>query len=152
MEQKFVTILGETYPATLDFLKVYNPRYMDSYTIQPVFYLFHLEREPNNALALINGSDRFILSTDSTLVATIKQKLWNILTKVDSNVCYVHKSEPVCYFNDNLTNSLSSDKETKVCQLLTKEELEILLKPFVWRSRLGEEKEMVVETKLKERY
>lgn len=149
MEQKFVTILDKIYPVTLDLLKGYNHRYMDIYTIQPVFSLFNLEREIHNALAMLKGSDRFILSTDSNLIEKIKRKLWNINTRVHSSFCYVHKTEPVCYFNSNFENSLA-EEETKVCQLLTETELQILLNPFIWKSE--SEKEKIVETKFKEEY
>ena len=129
-EQKQLEVNGKTYPLNLKVLK--DEGKIDDYEIKPVYYLELKHGLMGFFPAIVDKPRRIILTKDKNLL----EKIWRMLSprssKMDDNLFYVHKSEPVAY----LAKDPYGDDEATPYHLMTKEEYDLLVKenenPFQW--------------------
>ncbi|MDE2031215.1 MAG: hypothetical protein KGI58_03100 [Patescibacteria group bacterium] len=129
MENK-TEINGKKYLNTLKDLKK-DLKAFSSYEVKTVYYL-SLINTMDFCPAVINGTERMVLSTDKDLIMKIGEKITPREFSYKEAEFYVHKNDPVGY-----PTSHWSDKDENIMphQLITEEEFKILSSPFIWTPR-----------------
>lgn len=126
-EQKPLMVNGKTFPKNLVVLKAEDD-VENNWDIKPCYYLMIVHGLMGFYPAVFNGTERMILCRDKELL----EKLWRTLepekSKMDDELFYAHKTEPVCY----PAKHHMGDEYSEPIQLLTEEEYELLMEPFRW--------------------
>lgn len=128
MEKKTFELNGKNYPENLKDLKE-DKVALSHYQIKQCYYLELKHRLMGCFPAVINGTDRMIVTEDEELLQKIWEKFSPRESKMNEDLFYVHEDGLVGYPSKNFTGD---DSQSIACQLITQKEYDVLTTPFKW--------------------